>query len=158
MATEIPHRPTCTQGTSEVTFAKWHLRTRPMELTFHGQDLPHNKDTFFWVVPGVAVSLVLTCAVLCFCLFWHFFSNGLGNLRCSGTSFFNQTTDSPSVGIQLNLNSSNTDCSFTMANSNSFLSPLENSSARLRKLICGDFFLFYHRGDSNDYTQHTIIV
>ena len=70
--------------------------------------------------------------------------------------------------IQSNLDSSNTYGLFTMANSNSFLSPSSDSS---RKQIFRKIVLFYreivccvytlespHRGDSNDYTQHTIIV
>ena len=73
--------------------------------------------------------------------------------------------------IQYNLNGSNTDGSFTVDDSNSFFSLykiLPNSS---RKQIFNVFFLFYHesvccvysleshrRGDSNEYTQHTIIV
>ena len=71
---------------------------------------------------------------------------------------------------QPNLNSSNDDGSFTTANSFSFES-LHNSSASSRKQIFREIFLFYHgivccvyslesphRGDSNEYTQHTIIV
>ena len=66
----------------------------------------------------------------------------------------------------------NMDGSFTVDDSNSFFSPNKilpiNSS---RKQIFRDFFLFYHgivccvyslesphRGDSNEYTQHTNIV
>ena len=73
--------------------------------------------------------------------------------------------------LMLNLNSSNTDGSFTMANSNSFFEFLRNSSNSSRKQIFKDIFLFYHeivsciyslelphRGDSNAYTQHTVIV
>ena len=65
--------------------------------------------------------------------------------------------------IQSNLNSSNTDGSFTMVNSNSFLSPYE--ILPLRKQIFREIFLFYHeivccvyslelphQGDSNEYT------
>ena len=68
--------------------------------------------------------------------------------------------------IQYNLNGSNTDGSFTVDDSN-----LQNSSNSSRKQIFRDFFLFYHgivcfmyslesphRGDSNEYTQYTIIV
>ena len=73
--------------------------------------------------------------------------------------------------IQYDLNGSNTDGSFTMDDSNSFFQSLQNSSNSSRKQIFRDFFLFYywiecwvyslespHRGDSNEYTQHTIIV
>ena len=73
--------------------------------------------------------------------------------------------------IQSNLNSSNTDDSFTMANSNSFLSPYEILPLAQEKQIYRENFLFYHeivccvyslesphRGDSNEYTQHTIVV
>ena len=72
--------------------------------------------------------------------------------------------------VQSNLNSSSTDGSFTMVNSNSFLSPYEIFPiAQENKYLA--IFLFYneivccvyslespHRGDSNKYTQHTIIV
>ena len=76
--------------------------------------------------------------------------------------------------LQYNLNGSNTDGSFTVDDSNSFFfffrsyKTFSNSS---RKQIFRDFFLFYHgivccvyslelphRGDSNEYTHHTIIV
>ena len=73
--------------------------------------------------------------------------------------------------IQCNLSGSNTDGSFTVDDSNSFFQSLQNSSNSSRKQIFRDFFLFYHgivccvyslesphRGDSNEYTQHTIIV
>ena len=66
---------------------------------------------------------------------------------------------------------SNLDGSFTMANSNSFFESLRNSSDSLIKQIFKEIFLFYreivccvyslqspHPGDSNEYTQHTIIV
>ena len=65
-----------------------------------------------------------------------------------------------------NLNSSNTDGSFTVANSNSFWASW-NSSDSSWKEICKENFLFYHgivyrvyslesshRGDSNEYTHH----
>ena len=78
---------------------------------------------------------------------------------------FNQTE------IQYDLNGSNTDGSFTVDDSNSFFQSLQNSSNSSRKQIFNDFFLFYHgivccvyslesphRGDSNEYTEHTIIV
>ena len=67
--------------------------------------------------------------------------------------------------LQSNINSSNTDGSFTMVNSNTFLSPYE-----ILPIHLGIFFLFYHeivhcvyslespyRGDSNEYSQHTIL-
>ena len=71
--------------------------------------------------------------------------------------------------IQSNLNSSNTDGSFAMANSNSFLSPYEILSiAQENKYLA--IFHFYneivccvyslespHRCDSNVYTQHTVV-
>ena len=73
--------------------------------------------------------------------------------------------------IQSNLAGSNTDGSFTMANSNSFFESLRNSFDELRKKIFKEIFLFYreivccvyslespHRGDSNEYTQQTITV
>ena len=70
--------------------------------------------------------------------------------------------------IQSNLKSSNTDGSFTMADSNLFLSPYEilpiahvNKYLRTfyQKIICCVYSLeLPHRGDSNEYTQHTIIV
>ena len=73
--------------------------------------------------------------------------------------------------IQYNLNGSNTDGLFTVVNLNSFFQSLHNSSNSSRKQILNDFFLFYHeivccvyslelphQGDSNEYTQHTIIV
>ena len=69
-----------------------------------------------------------------------------------------------------NLIISNTNGSFTMANSNSLLS-LRNSSNSSRKKIYREIFLFYHeivycvcslesphRGDSNEYTQYIINV
>ena len=77
--------------------------------------------------------------------------------------------------IQSNLNTSNSDGSFTMDNSNSFFSPYEILSIaqenKLLKYYRKKTFLFYHeivccvyslespyRDDSNEYTQHTIIV
>ena len=74
--------------------------------------------------------------------------------------------------IQYNLNGSKMDGSFTLDDSNSFFfQSLQNPSNSLRKQIFKDFFLFYHgivccmyslepphRGNSNVYTQHTIIV
>ena len=73
--------------------------------------------------------------------------------------------------IIYNNDGSNTDCSFTMANSNSFLSPYEILPIAQENKIFKKIFLFYReivccvyslesplRGDSNEYTQHTIIV
>ena len=77
--------------------------------------------------------------------------------------------------IQSYLNSSNIDSSFTMANSNSFVSPYEilptaqtkkQKQKNQRKIlliyhevVCCVYSLESpHRGDSNKYTQHTIIV
>ena len=73
--------------------------------------------------------------------------------------------------IQSNLDSSNTDGSFTMTISNQLLSPYEFFSDSSRKQIFRGIFLFYHeivcyvyslesphRGDSNEYTQQTIIL
>ena len=71
--------------------------------------------------------------------------------------------------LQSNPVESNTDGSFTMPNSNLFLSPYEILSKSSRKQIFKDIFLFYHdfvycvyslesphQGDSNEYTQHTM--
>ena len=71
--------------------------------------------------------------------------------------------------IQSNLNNSNTDGSFTMANSNSLLSPYEILPIAPENR--GKIFLFYHeivccvyslelshQGDSNEHIQQTIIV
>ena len=73
--------------------------------------------------------------------------------------------------IESCVDSSNTDGSFTMANLNLFLSPYEILPIALKKQIFRGIFLFYHKivccvyslelphqGDSNEYTQHTIIV
>ena len=78
--------------------------------------------------------------------------------------------------IQSNLSSSNTDDSFTMADSNSFSSPYEllllaKENKYLLIFFLWEIFWFYHeivccvyslesprRGDSNEYTQHTIFV
>ena len=72
--------------------------------------------------------------------------------------------------LKSDLNSSNTNGSFTMANSNSVLS-LQNSLDRSRKQILKEAFLFFYeivccvyslesplQGNSNEYTQRTIIV
>ena len=73
--------------------------------------------------------------------------------------------------IQSNLNSSNTDGSFTVTDSNSFFSPYEILSENHENKIFTDIFLFcheivccvyslesHHRGNSNEYTQYTIII
>ena len=67
--------------------------------------------------------------------------------------------------IQSNFDGSNTDGSFTMANSNSFSSPYEILLIAQENKYLRIFFLFYreivccvyslespHRGDSNEYT------
>ena len=72
--------------------------------------------------------------------------------------------------IQSNLNSSNTDSSFTMPNSNLFLSPYEILPIAQENKYLGKFLLYHEivpcvysfestdRGDSNEYSQYTIIV
>ena len=72
--------------------------------------------------------------------------------------------------LQLNFDSSNTDGSFTMASSNSFLSPYEilpiaqenkylgSFSYSIMKLYVVCTIELPHWGNSNEYTQHTIIV
>ena len=73
--------------------------------------------------------------------------------------------------FQYNLNGSNPDGSFTVNDSNSFFSPYKILPIAQENKYLGIFFLFYHgivrcvyslesprRGDSNEYTQHTIIV
>ena len=75
--------------------------------------------------------------------------------------------------IQLNINNSNTVGSFTKADSNLFLSPCEILSIAPENKYLWIFFLicFYHeivcceytlesphRGYSNEYSQHTIMV
>ena len=90
------------------------------------------------------------------------------------TMFFICGSSWTSSILQSNLNRSNTDGSFTMAESNSFLSPYEIlpiAPEKKKKNIFKEIFLFYHeiiccvyslesphRGDSNEYSQHTIIV
>ena len=59
--------------------------------------------------------------------------------------------------IQSNLNSSNPDASFVMANSNSFLSPYEILPIAQEKKILRKIFLFIMKLYV-EYTQHTIIV
>ena len=72
--------------------------------------------------------------------------------------------------IQYNLNGSNTDGSFTVDDSNSFFSPYKilPKAQENKYLIFFSYFIMElygvysfespHRGDSNEYTQHTIIV
>ena len=81
-----------------------------------------------------------------------------------------QTNSGIGHKLQSNLNSSNNDGSFTMANSNSFLSPYEILPLAQENKYLGKFLFYHeivccvhslkspHRGDSNEYTQHTIIV
>ena len=54
--------------------------------------------------------------------------------------------------VQSNLNSSNTDGSFTMANSNSFLSPYEILPTAQENKYFGNFFLFYQETVCSVYT------
>ena len=73
--------------------------------------------------------------------------------------------------LQYNLNGSNPDGSFTVDDSNSFFSPYKILPKAQENTYLGLFSLFYHgivccvyslesphRGDSNVYTQHTIIA
>ena len=77
--------------------------------------------------------------------------------------------------MQSNLDDSNTKGLFTLDDSNSFLNPYESLSvAQENKYLGNCFFIIIiilsasvccvyslespHRGDSNEYTQHTIIV
>ena len=72
--------------------------------------------------------------------------------------------------IQYNLNGSNTDCSFTVDDSNSFFSPYkillipkEDKYLMIFSYFIVELYVVYslespRRGDSNEYTQHTIIV
>ena len=73
--------------------------------------------------------------------------------------------------IQYNLNGSNTDGSFTGDDSNSFFSPYKILPIAQENKYLMMFFLVYHgiacfvyslelphRGNSNEYTQHMIIV
>ena len=82
----------------------------------------------------------------------------------SSVAVFVRTSGDKCTALQWNLNSSNTDGSFTMANSNSVLSPYEilpmdQENKYLRML---SYFIMKLesplRGDSNEYNQHTIIV
>ena len=91
------------------------------------------------------------------------YRSNLDGICYSHAQYFSINLDSLALNrLQSNLDSSNTDGSFTMANSNSFFS---------RKQIFREIFLFYreivccvhslelpHQGSSNEYTQHTIIV
>ena len=73
--------------------------------------------------------------------------------------------------LQYNLNGSNRDGSFTVDDSNSFFSPYKILPIVQENKYLGIFFLFYHgilcyvyslelphQSNSNEYTQHTIIV
>ena len=69
--------------------------------------------------------------------------------------------------IQYNLNGMNTDGAFTLDDSNSFFSPYKILSIAQQNKYLGIFFSYFYRGivccvyslgDSNEYTQHTIIV
>ena len=73
--------------------------------------------------------------------------------------------------VQYNLNGSNPDGSFTVDDSNSFFSPYKILPTAQENKYVGIFFILNHgivfcvyslesphRGDSNEYTQHTIIV
>ena len=76
------------------------------------------------------------------------------------------------IYLQYNLNSSNTDGSFTVDDSNSFFfSPYKILPVAQENKYVMIFFLFDHgivccvyslesprQGDSNEYTQHTIVV
>ena len=77
----------------------------------------------------------------------------------------------PKLSLQSSLDGSNTDGSFTMANSNSFLSPYEILPIAQEKIIFKEIFLFYReivccayslesprRGDSNEYTPYNHCV
>ena len=77
----------------------------------------------------------------------------------------------PYLEIQYNHNGLNTDGSFTVDDSNSFFSPYKILPIAQENKYLGVFFLSYHgivccvcslelphQGDSNEYTQHTIIV
>ena len=70
-----------------------------------------------------------------------------------------------------NLNGSNTDGSFTVDDSNSFFSPYKILPIAQENKLGIYYIIFYHgivccvyslespqRGDSNGYTQHTVIV
>ena len=95
---------------------------------------------------------------------------------CQGINFppntwIRATSTSNFSFLQSNFNGSNTDGSSTMAYSNSFFESLRIFSDSSRKQILREIVLFYyeivccvyslessHRGDSNEYTQHTIIL
>ena len=75
------------------------------------------------------------------------------------------------ITVQYNPNVSNTDDSFTVDDSNYFFSPYKILPIAQENKRLGIIFLFYHgivccvyslesphRGDSNEYTQHTTIV
>ena len=74
--------------------------------------------------------------------FFFFFSKTKKALKSYKTTYIYDMTyllTSHQFYLQSNLNSSNTDGSFTMANSNSFFESLRNSSDSLRKQIFTDF-------------------
>ena len=85
------------------------------------------------------------------------------------TCMYRLYTKNDHLYIQSNIDGLNTDGSFTMANSNSFLNPYEflliaQENKYLRKfsyceIVCCVYSLESpHRGNSNEYTQHTITV
>ena len=72
---------------------------------------------------------------------------------------------------QLNINDSNTDSSFVVVDLNWFLSPRKSIPTTQENKYFREIFLFYlenvcyvysldspYRGDSNEYTQQTIIL
>ena len=90
---------------------------------------------------------------------------------CCGFLLFWLQTAMRTEHIQYNLNGSNTDGSFTVDDSNSFFNPYKILPIAQENKYLGIFFLFYReivccvyslesprRGDSNEYTQHTIVV
>ena len=73
--------------------------------------------------------------------------------------------DQESIQLQSNVNGSNTDGSFTMVYSNSFLSPYEILQIAQKQIFREIFlsyydivFCVYSLESPNEYTQHTIIV
>ena len=79
-------------------------------------------------------------------------------LVCEGDLFETDavtfSSKSSLVEVQSNLNSSNTDGSFTMPNSNSFLSPYEILPLAQENKYLGKFSYFIMKL----YTHHTIVV
>ena len=107
-------------------------------------------------------------------LYWF---HGLGVFKWSRISLSHLTIQYISTilkrcyKLQSNFNGSKTDGSFTIDYSNSFLSPYGIFPIAQEKKILKEIFLFYckivccvyslespHRGDSNEYTQYTIIL